>query len=208
MDITELLPLIIFGLIYLFGSAAKKKAEQAKKQPAAQVPQRSAEPQKKQSLQARLEEALREMQSQVNPEPSTTARTKVNVEPEQTKVERVYDSDLYSSETTEQQNFAFHSLMEEVPQETYHGHGFTGFSEGHGLHARGETKTTFDDANKVSTDFHTAHGLHYKESLIPGKQGTTPHTAEQPPSPVFADVEALRRAFILSEILDKPKALR
>ncbi|MGE3802833.1 MAG: hypothetical protein AB7H80_17595 [Candidatus Kapaibacterium sp.] len=208
MDITELLPLIIFGLIYLFGSAAKKKAEQAKKSPTAQVPQKSAEPQKKQSLQARLEEALREMQTQVDPQSSTATRTRVNLEPEATQAEWGYDHDIYSSETAEKQNFEFHSLMEEVPQETYHGHGFTKFSEGHGLHARGETKTTFDDTNKASTDFHAAHGLHYEESLIPGKRGATTHIEQQPTPAAFADVEDLRRAIILSEILDKPKALR
>ena len=132
----------------------------------------------------------------------------------------LYDREIFLSEEEKrkereralQNNEEFHSLMDEVPNETYHGHGFRNFREGHGLHTTGAHVDSYDDTAVGLSDFREAHGLHYDEAIYSPKKGkralTSSPTQEPETSPVFGSPEALRNGIILAEILGKPKALR
>ena len=189
MDIVELLPFIIMGLVYLFGSSAKKKAEEAKKKAQTQMPVSNTKP--KQGLQERLEDALRQMQARVEGERSQTAtpvrsETTATLDADQVanEIDRLtsstlYDREVYTSSeaqkptsTAQGEQFEFHSLMKEIPNETYHGHGFSKFKQAHGIHY-GETDEPAYADDRYQTEFHEAHGIHYGESVDTDERGST-----------------------------------
>ncbi len=89
-------------------------------------------------------------------------------------------SDKIAKELAKQ--YDFHSLLEEVPNETYHGHGFGTFNMAHGMHYGEDAGTRPLDAD-------------------PGDQIPIDHR-------VFRSVAELRRAIVVAEILDKPVSMR
>ena len=78
--------------------------------------------------------------------------------------------------------YDFTSLFDEVPNETYHGHGFG--------------------------TFNVAHGLHYGEE--PGTTPLDAEPTDRPVADrrTFRSIDELRRAIIVAEILEKPVSMR
>lgn len=116
MDIWELLPLIIFGAIYLFG-VGKKKEEEAKKKAAKRAGQsqsRSTEPVAKNSssLQERLDAALREMQSRVEGDPVRS--TVDDVDDVSNNIGRMASETLYDRDVIE-----YDSPLEEYSEDKF-----------------------------------------------------------------------------------------
>ena len=226
MDIFELLPLIIFGLIYLFGSSAKKKAEEAKRKTTAKGA--PSVPEQKKGLQQRLEDALQEMQGRAGTgtasAPTRLERKEQEVEGESVEneihrmtAEALYDRDLYSSpeesssllseQPATESQFGFKSLMKEVPNETYHGHGFTNFNEEQGIHHDDNPLLEYDINMASMSDFQEAHGLHYGETTS-GGAGSAYLLDSISGKGFFHDMNEVRRGIVLAEVLGKPKALR
>ena len=265
MDILELIPLLIFALLYLFGSSKKKREETKKKQEKMDTPHRNvpATEQKRRGLQERLEEALQQMEQRIEAE-SAAKKDHGRVEEIRMPVEeltigpravdREVDADavsneigqmvaatLYTNELLERSErdeelldggvikapghsgfgvrlddmrpagekgggddatgsrYDFRSLFEEVPNETYHGHGFSTFSEAHGLHF-GERPDPLTMESSRSEEFHEAGGIHRKTS--------TSAEATAPTRSILHSPADLRRAIILAEILDRPVSQR
>lgn len=275
MDIAELIPLLIFALIYLFGARRKKQEEAGKgRTKGSGAAQPVDAPQKKLTLQQRLDQALQQMEQriaadsadrpsdrtaesdvrlgprpvegQIDPDevsneigrmsagalydradPYDTARYDADLligsgqtggglldggvvkapghsgfgvrldqsrhgqsrhdRPQRSAFDRDISEEDISEEgiteegiTEEGSQYGFRSLFAEVPNETYHGHGFTGFSE--------------------------AHGLHWGE--VAGEE-----TAEVPEAVIearkdFGSIADLRRAIIMAAILAPPVSKR
>lgn len=89
-------------------------------------------------------------------------------------------SDKVAKELAKQ--YDFNSLLDEVPNETYHGHGFGTFNVAHGLHYGEEEGTRSSEADPV-----------YQAPIDPR---------------TFRSIDELRRAVVVAEILDKPVSTR
>lgn len=265
MDILELIPLLIFALLYLFGSS-KKRGEEKKRQEKVDTSGRNvpATEQKRRGLQDRLEEALQQMEQRIETESATkkdddgveevrmpeeirvgpsAAERNVQVDPDtvSNEIGRMTASTLYATELLENaerdeefldggvikapghsgfgvrlddersarerktaddragSQYDFHSLFKEIPNETYHGRGFTHFNEAHGLHF-GERPDPLDVKGSRSEEFHEAGGILAKRS--------TPAEAAAPTRSILHSPVDLRRAIILAEILDRPVSQR
>ena len=221
MDIIDLIPLIIIGLLYLFGSSAKKKAEEARSKAQNQRPATELEP--KQGLQDRLEDALREMQARVEGQRSEgeapaaeRGRASPSTDSDQVANEigrltagTLYDREVYGSKVESEpigkageETFGFHSLMEEVPNEAYHGHGFGGFKQVHGIHYGETDEPAYADAVNRG-EFDQAHSLPIHTA------GTRRSASRQTPvNLLFSTMDDVQRGVIMAEILGKPKGLR
>ena len=258
MDIFELLPLLIFALLYLFGSSKKKEEEKKKKMEKARGEAPTTE--RKRGLQERLEEALQQMEQRIEAEsaakkgpregtPEVGMQEEIRVGPTAAERERTVDADTVSNEIgrlsastlfdrdiiTEtdmidggvvkapghsgfavpldqgraewqsrnvgdwNQEYEFRSLLEEVPNETYHGHGFREFREAHGIHY-GEPPDPIRGETSRPEEFHEAARISRK---LPASVPTGTAVRSMLGTP--AD---LRRAIILAEILDRPVSQR
>ena len=98
--------------------------------------------------------------------------------------------------------------MEEVPNETYHGHGFNTFKQAHGIHydETQEKEPVYAD-DTYQTEFHAAHGLHYGE-LDDAERTEISESREQRIDQLFSSMDDVKRGVIMAEILGKPKGLR
>ena len=247
MDFVDALPLIIFGLIYLFGSSKKKEAEKQKKKEAqlrressGVAPERDAPVAKRGGLQQRLADALAQMEQRMEeakpiatnaPEPASQATPIERSMASETNWDMAVSRELNKPTLLEQgraesdlvsehefidggiermsgpagftvrlddgrpvrstkvaeelaQQYEFTSLLEEVPNETYHGHGFNNFNQAHGLHY-GETEEERDASSRIE---------------IP--------TEVESVRTLLATPAAIRRAVIVSEIIGKPVSQR
>ena len=265
MDILELIPLLIFALLYLFGSSKKKREETKKRQEKIDTPHRDAPAteQKQRGLQERLEEALQQMEQRIEAESAATkdhghaeeirmpveeltigpraADRELDAEAVSNEIERMVASTMYTNELLEGSKrdeglldggvikapghsgfgvrldqarpagqekgaddatgsrYDFRSLFEEVPNETYHGHGFSTFNEAHGLHY-GERPDPLAVESSRSEEFHEAGGILRKTA--------TSAEAPAPTRSILHSPADLRRAIILAEILDRPVSQR
>jgi hypothetical protein len=125
----------------------------------------------------------------------------------------MYDRDVVDSSpaqakpqpAAQNDQYSFHSQFDEVPNTTYHGHGFEAFNRAHGIHH-------IDAQGKV----HYADDFNFAE--MPGMyptlhdSGTPRHATEAVAEPerkrFFRDRADLRRAIVAAEILGPPVALR
>lgn len=242
MDFTDLLPLIIIALVFLFGRSSKKKAEEAKRKAEMGIEgptpgtmetgvAASATPA---SLQERLEQALREMQQRVEAE-SAAAKESAAPIPRQAasliaamegidleegdEFAREYAAPLdvlaveppVTSEQTEDR-FAFHarSGADESTPQSYRESGFSEYRSARGLHFN-ETHSPAAVRSAGMSEFHEAHGLsHGRQRAHPIYTSAMDKQAEDESERVriFENADDVRRAIIINEILNKPRALR
>lgn len=263
MDILELIPLLIFALLYLFGTS-KKREEKKKQQEKIDASHRNAPATgQKRGLQERLEEALQQMEQRIEVESAAkkdpgeveeirmpvdeltigprAVDHELDADAVSNEIERMVASTMYTNELLESSKrdeglldggvikapghsgfgvrldqarpvgekegtgdaagsrYDFRSLFEEVPNETYHGHGFSNFNEAHGLHF-GERPDPLAVESSRSEEFHETGGILRKTS--------TPAEATAPTRSVLHSPADLRRAIILAEILDRPVSQR
>lgn len=221
MDIGDIIKdyfwVIIAVLFYLFAGRKKAKKEQREQVAKGETQSRSTPASRPAAsgLQERLEQALREMQSQGEKGRAPVAAQPVPASVSAPQATSVISSDIgHSLEYGAAESaYDFHTTVPlherktalDIALENAAAAGqpsATEFTEGHGLRYHSHSA---EMGSSKTPEFKQAHGMHYGEAPSrSSKKHSTPVLQESSPA-LFSSDEELRRAVVTAEILGPPK---